>query len=465
VPVNKQPIDYDALARQHGGTAAVDYDALAAQHGGVDISAGLVPNKGGIDLSAGLVPNGTQQTDTRNAFQRGVDYLTTVTPEQRQGHSAAFNALQDFGAGAIQGLAAPFAHPLDTLSGLGNTIAHPIDTAVALGKSVMANPAQAAGNLVGGALLGEAAAPAVAPVANALKQGAGRVVLLGKTPEAAYESALRPSTTLSPAERAEAVQTSLQNKLPVSKNGVERLSELIDDYDQKRQAVIDSDPTRPVSTVKSLRNLDAVRGKFSNQVTPQPDLADIDQVESNFLNNPKIQPQGAGPSPGSLPASEAQAMKSGTYNALGSKAYGEVKGASIEAQKALARGLKEEIAAQFPELDKLNAEESRLLDLQPILERAVSRVSNRESPIGIGGPILGTGVKAVTGSTGLAAVAATMKSVINIPEVQSRLAIAVSRSSKIPYPQALSRVQAYSTALGSAAERSNTAATTKQGEQ
>jgi hypothetical protein len=27
-------IDYDALAQQHGGTAAVDYDALAAQHGG-----------------------------------------------------------------------------------------------------------------------------------------------------------------------------------------------------------------------------------------------------------------------------------------------------------------------------------------------------------------------------------------------------------------------------------------------
>jgi hypothetical protein len=31
-------IDYDALAAQHGGTAAIDYDALAAQHGGTAAS-------------------------------------------------------------------------------------------------------------------------------------------------------------------------------------------------------------------------------------------------------------------------------------------------------------------------------------------------------------------------------------------------------------------------------------------
>ena len=43
-------------------------------------------------------------------------------------------------------------------------------------------------------------------------------------------------------------------------------------------------------------------------------------------------------------AADAQAMKQGTYRALGDKAYGELKGASIEAQKAQARGLKEELA-------------------------------------------------------------------------------------------------------------------------
>lgn len=34
------PVDYDSLAAQHGGTTAVDYDALAAQHGGVVHSGG-----------------------------------------------------------------------------------------------------------------------------------------------------------------------------------------------------------------------------------------------------------------------------------------------------------------------------------------------------------------------------------------------------------------------------------------
>jgi hypothetical protein len=199
--------------------------------------------------------------------------------------------------------------------------------------------------------------------------------------------------------------------------------------------------------VGALRNLDSVRSKFANQVTPQPDLADINEVQKNFLNNPKVKPQGIGPGPGSLPASEAQAMKSGTYRALGDKAYGEVKGASIEAQKALARGLKDEIAVQFPEINGLNAAESKLLDLQPVLERAVNRIGNHQA-IGLGTPAAGVAAQAVTGSATVAKVAMVLKAVLDNPALKSRLAIAVSKGGKMSYPQALSKVQAYSAALG-----------------
>lgn len=40
-------IDYDALAKQHGGIPTIDYDALAAQHGGT-VQASPAPESGGV---------------------------------------------------------------------------------------------------------------------------------------------------------------------------------------------------------------------------------------------------------------------------------------------------------------------------------------------------------------------------------------------------------------------------------
>jgi hypothetical protein len=121
----------------------------------------------------------------------------------------------------------------------------------------------------------------------------------------------------------------------------------------------------------------------------------------------------------------------------------------VEAQKALARGLKEEIATQFPEISNLNAQESKLLNLQPVLERAVNRISNHQL-IGIGTPLVGTAVKSATGSGGIGAAAAAMKAVLDNPMVKSRLAISLSKGARIPYASALAKVGAYSSALGAA---------------
>ena len=366
---------------------------------------------------------------------------------------------QQIGGQAIKSMVQPVAHPIDTLSALYNTVRHPIDTAEGIANQVKSDYEQggvplAAENLAGQALgaveSGRIAAPVTkALVTKAVPASVGRSLLLGRTPEAAYETALKiPPKAMSQAERDAAVQTGLQNAIPVSKAGLEKIGNLIDDLNQKIEAQIQSDPNRAVSTVPAVRNLDSVRARFANQVTPQPDLAEIQQAQTNFLNNPKIKPQGAGPSPGSLPAAEAQMMKQGTYRALGDKAYGELKGANIEAQKALARGLKDEIAAQFPAINNLNAAESKLLDLQPELERAVNRIANHQL-IGIGTPVTGAATAAVTGSPALGKVGMVLKAVLDHPNVKSRLAIALSKGAKIPYPQALARVQSYATSLGS----------------
>jgi hypothetical protein len=307
---------------------------------------------------------------------------------------------------------------------------------------------QAASGDIGGAIARGATQVYAPKAVGAVAGVVGRSAVSKGIPAELYESAMKPSTTLSQAERADLVNTGLSNSIPISKGGVEKIGDLIDNLNQKIKAQIQADPNRPINTVPAVRNLDSVRARFANQVTPQPDLAEIDQVESNFLNNPKVQPT-TGPGPSSLPASEAQAMKSGTYQALGNKAYGEVKGASVEAQKALARGLKEEIANQFPEINNLNAQESKLLDLEPVLERAVARNSNHQL-IGIGTPIVGTAGAAMTGSATVGAVLGAMKAVFDNPMVKSRVAIALSKSAKIPLVKATARVNAYASSLTAA---------------
>lgn len=391
--------------------------------------------------------------------------------------------IEQIGGQAIKTMAQPIAHPLDTLSGMYNMVRHPIDTAQGIVQNFQNDRQQgglplaienAGGQLAGTIEGGRAMAPVMKAAINLVPSAAGKALLLGRTPEAAYENALKPSTTLSPAERAGAIQTALQNSIPISKGGLVKLGGLIDDLNQKIANEIDTDPNRPIDPNAVAQRTASTSRKFSNQVNAQPDLDAIEASKQQFLNEqgaqpgkPAIAPRPTGlldaqgkpimtkgtpaqpPTPAPpMGAADAQAMKQGTYRVLAGK-YGEQGSASVEAQKALARGLKEEIATQFPEVDNLNAAESKLLDLQPILERAVNRVSNHQA-IGIGTPVVGSAVATATGSGSIGAVAGILKGVLDNPQVASRLAIQLSKGAKIPYAEAASKVAAYSASLGSA---------------
>jgi hypothetical protein len=481
-------------------------------------------------------------TDTRSFFQKAKDNFNANTQGAKPGDGAVKGFIENIGEGGGQAIRA-IAHPLDTISAMGHTVAHPLDEAHAEVDAVRADPSRFIGNTIGqagtGAILGEAAGAGAAALAPKILPIAGRVALLGKTPEAAYESALKPSTTLSPAERASVIKTGLQNEIPISKGGLEKLGEHIDTLNQAIKDEIASDPNRPIDANKVASRADQARARFANQVNAQGDLDAIEASKQQFLKEqaakmppppvhpnsdllyhgtnqelselhpksfvtddpkealayalrrtskplegdgteriysvPKADVQATGTDvlegkhyltesphavqdvtrevfndgadkPVTMNAADAQSMKQGTYQVLKGK-FGEQGSASVEAQKSLARGLKEEIATQFPEISKLNADESRLLDLQPVLERAVNRISNHQA-IGIGTPIAGAAAKAVTGSGGVGVVASVLKGVLDNPGVKSRLAIAISKSSKIPIGQAMEKVTAYSAAIG-----------------
>lgn len=274
-----------------------------------------------------------------------------------------------------------------------------------------------------------------------------------KLPERLYQSALKPGAAAGDAAAAaEKIQTGLQHKIPVSDAGVDRLHDLINDLGQKIQDKIDagagSGVTVDPQSVAS--RADQIKPQFANQVNNSADLDAIDASKKQFLTErgakpgkPAVAPQPTGvldaqgrpimtagtpatpPTPAPpIPADKAQQIKQGTYQQI-KKSYGQLSSAQVEAQKALARGIKEELAAQIPEIASLNATDSRLIGLQKALENRV-RVAANHNIIGIGAPILGTAVAHASQNGKLGLVTGIVKHMLEDPAVKSKLAIAMN---------------------------------------
>lgn len=113
-----------------------------------------------------------------------------------------------------------------------------------------------------------------------------------------------------------------------------KLETVIDDAVGKSSEVV------KVSDIHSAIN--NVYAKLRKQMVPQSDLDALRKVSDDFFSSPNI----AGKT--EIPVQLAHELKKGTYAALGGKAYGEVGSASIEGQKALARGARQEVGNAVP---------------------------------------------------------------------------------------------------------------------
>lgn len=341
------------------------------------------------------------------------------------------------GTGAAAAPAAPFMLPL--------AAAAPITTGLSIGGGALgAKGAQAGAKALGATpdqqdLAGDIGGLAGGYAGAKLPGLGSRALLLGKTPQQAYQSALKPSTTLAPAKVAGMVDTGLKQEIPVSKNGLDKLGDLLTDLHEKVADLIGSGQGKTVNPFKVTARLGDTAKRFATQVNPESDLNAVAASGNEFLRN----------NPGPIPAADAQAMKQGTYQQLSGKAYGEMQTATKEAQKALARGIKEELASQFPELSKLNSQESKLYDLEGSLEKAVQRVGNSQG-IGLGTPTTAAAAKAITGSNKIAGTAGFLKAVLDNPAIKSRLAIAMFKSG-VPMGAARARILAFENGLAQAA--------------
>ena len=381
---------------------------------------------------------------------------------QEQPESGFMDRAGEFVKGAAAGIVNPILHPLDTLESMGRgivasgttgagypTVAPTGNRATDAANLQNQQNAQIQASTQGAQMLTQHPAYMAGSIAGPAAAGYGiskisPEVLTGKAQDL-YQSALKPSTRIPPAKTAAIVQAGLDSGIPVSGAGLEKLGGLIDDLNDKIAATIQVDPTRPINKFAVTSRLGQTAQRFATQVNPEADLNAVSDAGNEFLRN----------QPGEIPAADAQAIKQGTYQQLSGKAYGEMKSASIEAQKSLARGIKEELANAFPELNDLNAADSKLLNLQPVLEKAVQRIGNQQL-VGIGTPLVIGAGKAASGSSAVGIIGGLVKAVIDNPVVKSRLAISLNKAG-VNLPTAMDRIAGYSTALGQAAAVANSA--------
>lgn len=233
-------------------------------------------------------------------------------------------------------------------------------------------------DVTGSPLLGTAANVAV----SALPVYAGGEVSKMAIPaqrwmaEKLMQSAIKPGTKdLMTGKADRAIATLLDKGINVSEGGMNKLrmmgSKINNDVDNvisQSNAVINKYPVEA--------RLADVEKRFQNQVNPQSDLAAIEAVSKDFLSHPDLLGQQL------MPIQLAQKLKQGTHSQLRDK-YGELGSASTEAQKALARGLREEIEKVAPQVKDLNANASEIWNALNVAQRRALGAGNA-NPVGIG---------------------------------------------------------------------------------
>jgi hypothetical protein len=189
------------------------------------------------------------------------------------------------------------------------------------------------------------------------------------------QSALKPTVSLVKEYKTtplKIAQTLLDEGVNVSTTGLGKLQGLLQATNTEiKEAVKGVSWLKTIPKERVAARALPTAAKLAQQVNPQRALADVGKTVTRFMENPVTS------IPGAMTVPEAQAMKVGTYAQIG-KDYGKLSSAAIETQKALARGLKEEIEAAVPGIKGLNAREAQILAAQEAVGYRSAMSGNRD---------------------------------------------------------------------------------------
>ena len=242
-------------------------------------------------------------------------------------------------------------------------------------------------------------------------------------PQRLWASGVKPNSTRYPSQEAQAAlfDTALENNIPLTLGGKERLNGLMRGVNDDISNIVNTGAARgdTVDPFAVAARVDELRPYYENQAVPSQFTGKLDDMQIGFVNE----------HPNPIPVDRAQQMKRDIYHE-NRKKYGETRSAGDEAEKAIARGIKEELATLYPELNGLNDKFSKYIDLDGAITDALQRLGKHQvfqftTPIWaqagaqLGGPA-GAGTAAVT------------KAVLDSSAVKSRLAMSLAAAKRYP---------------------------------
>lgn len=212
---------------------------------------------------------------------------------------------------------------------------------------------------------------------NAAFEGGGQAVGAGMKAAAPWlmAKAVKPSYALLQEYKTTApalAKTLLDHGVNVTEGGLSKLQGLLRSTNDEIRTLINNSPVK-VMKDDVLRRVDELAARtMKTSANPNKALAKATQVADEFVQHPYYKGQ-------SIPVAAAQDLKVGAYKEIGN-AFGKPEKAA--ALKALARGLKEEVATAVPQVADLNAKEASLMAAGEAVAKRVAADTNAD-PLGI----------------------------------------------------------------------------------
>lgn len=211
---------------------------------------------------------------------------------------------------------------------------------------------------------------------RALSLHAARVLPDAPVSRRLMQSAVKPrAADIESGAGRRAVSTMLDEGISPTSRGMEKVHRTVGNLNQQVEQAIAGSP----ETVSVVRAASRLREPFEHarrQVNPAADVAAVRAVWDEFKNSPLVKGRTE------IPVQTAHALKKGTYRALGEKSYGEIGSAATEAQKAIARGLREETLSKVPQAAGPLSREARLMNVLDVAERRAIMEANK-NPMGL----------------------------------------------------------------------------------
>jgi len=174
-----------------------------------------------------------------------------------------------------------------------------------------------------------------------------------------------------------AAETMLKEGAGLTEGSVDTMRRASGTIENEVKAALASAPETIKGTDVGKRLMETYQ-RFKLQANPQEDLAAITKAWEQFKAHPDLAGRFQ-----NIPVALANQLKQGTTRALATKAYGELQGASTEAQKTLARGLRETVAEAVPEVAPKLARQSDIINATELQARRVAMLSKID-PISFG---------------------------------------------------------------------------------